>query len=158
MSNRPGDGGCACNRDPFAGLAPEMRPQCQDAMSGLRKVTCPGCGLDYWTNRSIDICIDCEKKQPALAPKIQIQSGEKKMIIKVLGPGCANCVKVAQVAQQAADALGIEAYIEKVTDYAEIQKYPILSTPGLVINEKLVCAGRIPNKAEVTTWLTSALE
>ncbi len=80
------------------------------------------------------------------------------MIIKVLGPGCANCVKVAQVAQQAADALGIEAYIEKVTDYAEIQKYPILSTPGLVINEKLVCAGRIPNKAEVTTWLTSALE
>ena len=77
--------------------------------------------------------------------------------IKVLGPGCNNCKKVEQVAHQAVDALGVEAYIEKVTDHAEIHKYPILATPGLVINEKLVCAGRIPNQAEVTTWLTSAL-
>ncbi len=77
--------------------------------------------------------------------------------IKVLGPGCDNCKKVEQIAHQAVDALGAEAYIEKITQYDEIHKYPILATPGLVVNEKLVCAGRIPTVAEVTTWLTSAL-
>ena len=77
--------------------------------------------------------------------------------IKVLGPGCANCVKVAQLAQQAVAALGAEAQIEKVTEFPEIQKYRLLATPGLVINEKVVCAGRIPTAAEVTTWVTNAL-
>jgi small redox-active disulfide protein 2 len=78
--------------------------------------------------------------------------------IKVLGSGCENCVKVAEVAKHAADSLGIEAQVEKVTDPVAIHKYPILATPGLVINEELVCAGRIPDEAEVTTWLANALE
>lgn len=77
--------------------------------------------------------------------------------IKVLGPGCANCVKVAQVAQQAVRTLGVEAAVEKVTEIQEITKYRLLATPGLVINERLVCAGRIPTAGEVTTWLTNAL-
>ncbi len=77
--------------------------------------------------------------------------------IKVLGPGCANCVKVAQLAQQAVNTLGVEAHIEKVTEIPEIRKYRILATPGLVINEKVVCAGRIPTAAEVTTWVANAL-
>jgi small redox-active disulfide protein 2 len=80
------------------------------------------------------------------------------LTIKVLGPGCENCKKVESVARQAVGNLGLEATVVKVTDYAEIAKYPILSTPGLVINEKLVCAGRIPTPGEVTTWLANALE
>ena len=77
--------------------------------------------------------------------------------IKVLGPGCANCVKVAQVAQQAVRTLGVEAEVEKITEIQEITKYRLLATPALVINERLVCAGRIPTAGEVTTWLTNAL-
>ncbi len=79
------------------------------------------------------------------------------LTIKVLGPGCENCKKVESVARQAVTSLGVEAEIIKVTEWPEIKKYPILATPGLVVNEKLVCGGRIPNEAEVITWLANAL-
>ncbi|MCE1255379.1 MAG: thioredoxin family protein [Anaerolineae bacterium] len=73
--------------------------------------------------------------------------------IKVLGSGCANCKRLEENARKAVEALGIEAEIEKVTEHAEIKKYPILATPGLVINEKLVSAGRVPNETEIAGWL-----
>jgi small redox-active disulfide protein 2 len=79
------------------------------------------------------------------------------LTIKVLGSGCENCKKVEAIAHRVVGDLGIEAEVLKVTDQAEIHKYPILATPGLVINEKVVCAGRIPSQAEVTTWVTSVL-
>nr|MBI2905277.1 TM0996/MTH895 family glutaredoxin-like protein [Chloroflexota bacterium] len=78
------------------------------------------------------------------------------LVIKVLGPGCDNCKKLETAARQAATHLGIEAQIEKVTDRADMMRYNILSTPGLVINEKLVSAGRIPSEAEITTFIANA--
>ena len=77
--------------------------------------------------------------------------------IKVLGPGCKNCEKLETVTRQAVTHLGVEATVEKVSDYADIMRYNILATPGLVINEKVVSAGRIPSEAEVTTWLANAV-
>jgi small redox-active disulfide protein 2 len=63
------------------------------------------------------------------------------MEIKVLGPGCANCHKMEELAREAIKELGIEATIEKVSDIREIMKYT-MSTPGLVINGKLKHAGK----------------
>jgi len=73
--------------------------------------------------------------------------------IKVLGSGCANCKRLEQIASKVVDSLGIEAYIEKVTDFQKIMDYGIMSTPGLVINEKVVSYGRIPSEAEINSWL-----
>ena len=67
-------GGCACNRGPFTDLPPELRPPKQTKRSGLREVTCPGCGLHYWTNRPGDVCIECEKKG-AKGPALTDRSG-----------------------------------------------------------------------------------
>jgi small redox-active disulfide protein 2 len=77
--------------------------------------------------------------------------------IKILGSGCANCKKVEALARAAAEQLAIEAQVIKVTDYADILSYRIMSTPGLVINEKVVSSGRVPSMAEITTFLTSAM-
>jgi small redox-active disulfide protein 2 len=77
--------------------------------------------------------------------------------IKVLGPGCENCHKVEALAQQAVANLGVEATIEKIVDRAEYPKYGLLYTPGLVINNQLVCGGRIPTEAEVMQWVANAL-
>lgn len=63
------------------------------------------------------------------------------LTIKVLGPGCESCKRLAWLAERTASHLGIEAQIVKVTEYPEIIKYNLLSTPELVINEKVVSAG-----------------
>lgn len=78
------------------------------------------------------------------------------MVIQVLGPGCANCERVAEVARQAITQMGMEATIVKVKDRSEWQRYGLMFTPGLVIEEKLVCGGRIPSPEEVSTWLANA--
>ena len=80
------------------------------------------------------------------------------LTIKVLGSGCANCKRVEQIARKVVAEMSLEAQVIKVTDYNDITSYNVLSTPGLVINENVVCSGRIPTPAEVTTWVTNALE
>lgn len=80
------------------------------------------------------------------------------LTVKVLGSGCPNCKKLEEIARQAAQQMGMQAEFVKVTDPMEIQKYPILATPGLVVNEKLVSAGRIPSAPEIMTWLADAAQ
>jgi len=78
--------------------------------------------------------------------------------IKILGPGCPNCKRLEQEAKKAVGNLAIEAEFEKVTDYQKIMEYDILSTPGLVINEKVVSSGRIPSQSEIVSFLATALD
>ncbi len=75
--------------------------------------------------------------------------------IKILGSGCANCKKLEAVARDAATTAGLQADFEKITDMNAIMAYDILSTPALVINDKVVASGRIPTKAEIQQWLAS---
>jgi small redox-active disulfide protein 2 len=77
------------------------------------------------------------------------------LTVKILGSGCANCKKLEAVAPEAATASKIEAEFLKVTDMQQIMAYDLLSTPGLVVNEKLVSSGRIPTVAEVRQWLSA---
>ena len=64
------------------------------------------------------------------------------MEIKVLGPGCANCHKMEEMAKTAVKDLGIEATIEKITDIGQIAMHGILSTPGLIVNGKIKHSGK----------------
>ncbi|RJQ37652.1 MAG: thioredoxin family protein [Dehalococcoidia bacterium] len=79
------------------------------------------------------------------------------MKIKILGTGCARCQALEKTVRETVKELDITAEIEDVKDIKKIMEYPILTTPGLVIDEKLVVSGRVPSKAEVTTFITTAL-
>jgi small redox-active disulfide protein 2 len=77
------------------------------------------------------------------------------LTIKVLGPGCANCKRLEGLVHKVIAAQRLEAQVDKITDYTAIMRWPILSTPGLVVNDTLVCSGRIPSETEITAWLTA---
>lgn len=77
------------------------------------------------------------------------------MIIKVLGPGCANCKSLERVTREAVTELGLDATIEKVEDYATIASYGVMSTPALVVDERVVVSGRVPTASAVRGLLTA---
>jgi small redox-active disulfide protein 2 len=79
------------------------------------------------------------------------------MNIKILGPGCARCHQLEKTTREVVKELSVDATVEEVKDIQKIMEYPILTTPGLVINEELVCAGRVPTKAELTQLIANAL-
>jgi small redox-active disulfide protein 2 len=75
------------------------------------------------------------------------------MIIKILGSGCKKCMALADNAKAAADAAGREVEIVKVTDFVEIAAYGVMSTPGLVVDEKVVSTGKVLTADEIARFL-----
>jgi small redox-active disulfide protein 2 len=78
------------------------------------------------------------------------------MIIKVLGPGCANCRNLEKVTRAALADLGLDVAVEKVTDYAAIADYGVMSTPALVVDDRVVLAGRVPSVGQLRDLLAAA--
>lgn len=77
--------------------------------------------------------------------------------IKVLGAGCTNCINLEKLCKEVVEENHLEATIEKVTDFKDIMTYGILSTPGLVVNGKVVHSGKLPTKSTLTNWLMNAM-
>jgi len=75
------------------------------------------------------------------------------MHIKIMGPGCHNCQKVAELVQASVEEAGVDARIEKVTDFQEMAKAGVLSTPAVVIDGAVKCVGKVPSREEILNWL-----
>ena len=75
------------------------------------------------------------------------------MEIKVCGPGCANCTKAENVVKEAVADAGIDAQVLKISDFAEMAKLGVLSTPAVIVNGQIKCVGKVPTKNEVLEWL-----
>ena len=75
------------------------------------------------------------------------------MIIKILGSGCKNCTKLEEVTRKAMEDLGIEATIEKVTDFKDIASYGVMKTPALVVDEKVKFSGKVPSVDKIKDYI-----
>ena len=75
--------------------------------------------------------------------------------VKVLGSGCKRCLATAEMVHSTADRLGVQVRVEKVTDDAVIASYGVVSTPGLVVDGKVVHAGGLPKPDDMARWLAA---
>ncbi len=76
------------------------------------------------------------------------------MDIKILGTGCAKCQKLEQLTRETVASLGLDATIDKVTDPGEIASWGVMATPALVLDDRVVAAGRVPSEADLTAMLS----
>ena len=79
------------------------------------------------------------------------------MNIKVLGPGCAKCHTLDKLVREVVKETNTDATVDYIQDMRKILDYPILTTPGLVINGEVVCSGRVPSKQEITKWINAEI-
>jgi small redox-active disulfide protein 2 len=79
--------------------------------------------------------------------------GDNYMDIKILGMGCAKCQQLEKLVRETVGETSVEAAVEHVTDFRKIAEYGVLSTPAVVVDGELRCAGRIPKKEEILGWL-----
>ena len=75
------------------------------------------------------------------------------MNILVLGPGCAKCTEAEKIVKTALQEAGVEASVEKITDFQEIAKLGVFSTPAVVIDGEIKCVGKVPDKKEILGWI-----
>jgi small redox-active disulfide protein 2 len=80
------------------------------------------------------------------------------MEIKVLGPGCKNCVTLDRITHEVIAEMGLIATFEKIEDYAAIASYGVMSTPALVVDGKVLLSGRVPTPRHLKEILQGALE
>jgi len=76
------------------------------------------------------------------------------LTVKVLGPGCTNCKRLEERVRKVVGEHALTAEVEKITDYAQMMRWNLMQTPGLVVNDVLVASGRIPTETEIAGWLT----
>ncbi len=79
------------------------------------------------------------------------------MKIKILGPGCVKCNELDKRVHEVIREMAVNAEVEHVTDVRKIMEYPVVITPGLVIDEKLVFSGRVPTRKEISGFISNAL-
>ena len=80
------------------------------------------------------------------------------MVIKILGPGCPKCNELDKRVHEVIKEMAVDAQVEHVTDIKKIMEYPILATPGLVIDEKLVSSGKVATKQEIENLINANLK
>ena len=75
------------------------------------------------------------------------------MEIKVLGPGCAKCIKTEKLVQDAVKETGVDASVEKVSDMLQIASYGVFGTPSVIVDGEVKCSGKVPKKSDILSWL-----